>query len=74
MTRYNPDGSRDEQFGEKGQCFIDLKSLSDAGIPGVALDRDGNILVGASPDHEATGRDFTILRILGKETWVPKWE
>ncbi|WP_194285830.1 hypothetical protein [Alcanivorax sediminis] len=58
LARFNPDGSLDSYFGQGGKSFIDI-STSAARI---ALQADGNILVGANASSPAR---FLVARVLG---------
>ncbi|MCK0155512.1 hypothetical protein MWU49_17490 [Alcanivorax sp. S6407] len=58
LARYNPDGSPDYYFGENGTSVIDIASSAYR----IALQADGNILVGANATSPAR---FLVARVLG---------
>ncbi|MGB2247983.1 MAG: hypothetical protein ACPH3N_09945 [Alcanivorax sediminis] len=58
LARYNPDGSTDNYFGQNGKSVIDIASSAYR----IALQADGNILVGANATSPAR---FLVARVLG---------
>jgi uncharacterized delta-60 repeat protein len=64
LVRYNPDGSLDESFGEKGILRTEITGKR-AYVADVALQKDGKIVAtGYSNDQNINERKFTTIRYL----------
>ncbi|SHE48717.1 delta-60 repeat domain-containing protein [Lampropedia hyalina DSM 16112] len=63
LVRLNPDGSRDEDFGEDGKLLVDVSGFHDAAYS-VVVRPDGKIIVaGTSWEHGEGDHTFTLLRL-----------
>jgi uncharacterized delta-60 repeat protein len=61
LVRYNPDGSLDEGFGEKGKAVTDFTGGFD-GPFAVVIQPDGKVLLGGTAGEGAAYRDFGLAR------------
>jgi uncharacterized delta-60 repeat protein len=71
VVRYRPDGTLDGEFGERGVVLTEFDPEKGSGHNSVALQPDGKIVV-AGTAGRPTGRDFVVLRYLGRDQWVRK--
>ncbi len=61
LVRYNTNGTRDTTFGTNGIVSTGFSSLND-GAYGIAIQTDGNIVVGGLAYSSITGVDFALAR------------
>ena len=61
IARYNSDGTLDPSFGINGKVTTDFAGAADGAL-GVAVQRDGKIVVVGSAIMSGTGSDFAIAR------------
>ena len=71
VVRYRPDGTLDGEFGERGVVLTEFDPAKGSGHNGVAVQPDGKIVV-AGTSERPTGRDFAVLRYMGRTHWVRK--
>jgi uncharacterized delta-60 repeat protein len=65
LARYQKDGKLDQRFGARGKTTTDLHG-DDGGAVGVAIQKDGRIVLVGFTDAGPNPRNFVVLRYLGK--------
>jgi len=63
LARYHADGALDPAFGNGGLAATDFGSTTEFGT-GIAVQRDGRIVVAGASDRPGTRYDFTVARYL----------
>ena len=64
FARYNANGSLDTSFSGDGRQTTDFAGASDSGS-GLALQRDGKLVVAGDAGEATGGRNFALARYLG---------
>ena len=69
VARFNGDGSIDSSFGTTGRATFALGS--EAGAHGLAIDRDGHLLVAGYARNAKGNFDFAVARVIGSVNVAP---
>ena len=64
LSRFNPDGSLDSSFGNKGWVYINFGDFTEDNASGVVLQHDGKIIVGGTTMDENGTTSFAVARTL----------
>lgn len=62
LARYNPDGSLDASFGEKGKVLTDFASAADERVHAIVIDDEGRIVAGGWAAVGGGGYCFALAR------------